>query len=342
MTTPTPDSIAADATVYGQVQNAAGRATQQQADQQVISSLQSQIAALQSQIAELEAELAALQPPPPAPAPSVLFGASVGGWSIKNKVESLAAAHARIRAGFGGVLPVVRAWPHAGSASLGEYADDTCKRYLIEVPQGSTPDQVDVQVQGAPAGSILVAWHEPENDGTNAATWQAFVTMVGARIVASGRTDIDGAVILMGATYHPTRYKDTGGNPWTYWIPAELPPGITMLGGDMYPRGATDATADTAATVLQPALDAANKYDVPFAIGELGCGKPQWSDAVRAKYTADAVAFIRANANRFPVVSFFESDSGGQGPWCVLPNPKTGQPILPLTVAVVKEAVSGG
>lgn len=316
-------------------------AASEQGDADALAAAQQQLAAVtaddeaqKATVAQLEAQIAALQPPP-------LFGASIGGWSVKNKTETLAQAHARIKAAFGGQLPVIRAWPPAGSASLGQYADDTCKCYVIEVPQGSTPAQVDVQVRAAPAGSVLVAWHEPENDGTDAATWQAFVAMVGARIVASGRKDITGAVILMGATYHPTRYVDTGGHPWTYWIPAVLPPGITMLGGDMYPRGGTDAKADTAATVLQPALDAATKYGVQFVIGELGCGRPAWSDAVRAKYTADAVAFLRANAKTFPVVSLFESDGGPQGPWCVTPNPATGQPLLPQTLAVVRTAIGG-
>jgi hypothetical protein len=278
-----------------------------------------------------------------------MFGSTLSGWSNYTPPgETLTAAHARILSRLGGgTLDVVRFFPRAGSTSLGNYREPTCKSYIVEVPRGSSSAQMAAQVRAAPSGTRLVGWHEPEVSHTDAATYQKFLRTLGSVIVDSGRKDVVGCAVLEGSTYHPTRYKfndGTGrGKPWTYWLPNTLPPGITAIGGDMYPHGRDSASADTASVLLDPIVNVVNGHygGCEFVIAEAGAGRPVWSDVARATYVNQFTNYIRSHAAIFRRVAWFESATGHQGPWIVLPNPKTGWPVLPLTVAAVARSMQG-
>lgn len=289
-------------------------------------------------IADLQAQLAALQPKA-----SVLYGANAGGWfSTVSPAEGQAAATARIKAGFGGQLPAIRVWTANGVPTAG-YMDATCQRYVCELAAGMSDVQLDAAFKATPKNAVLVPAHEPETKLTPA-DFQAFATRVGAAHVRSGRTDVRVALMLMGNTYDPKRYSVNHGGPntvgyfWDQWIPVTLPPGVDAIGGDLYPWG-TEAKADTAAYIIQPAIDAATKMGVPFHVGEFGCGSVKWSDPVRAKYTAAAFDLFDAHAEMFPTVCVYEADNGSQGPWCVLPK-MDGTGGFPLTAAVVAKRMA--
>lgn len=281
--------------------------------------------------------------------PAPLFGSSLCGWATYTPPgETLSEAHARIlnRLG-GGSLAVVRFFPRAGATSLGSFWEPTCKCYIVEVPRGSTWAQMAAQVAAMPSGTRLVGWHEPEVSGTDAATYQKFLRTLGSVIVDSGRTDVVGCAVLEGSTYHPTRYKynDGSGNgkPWSYWLPSTLPPGITALGGDIYPHGKDSASADSASELLDPIVRVVNGHygGCEFVIGEAGAGRKTWSDAVRANYVNQFTNYIRSHPAIFRRVAWFQTATGSQGPWIVLPNPKTGWPVLPLTIAAVARSMQG-
>jgi hypothetical protein len=281
--------------------------------------------------------------------PPPLFGSSLCGWATYSPPgETLSEAHARIvnRLG-GGSLDVVRFFPRAGATSLGSFREPTCKCYIVEVPRGSTWAQMAAQVAAMPSGTRLVGWHEPEVSGTDAATYQKFLRTLGSVIVDSGRTDVVGCAVLEGSTYHSTRYKyndGTGsGRPWTYWLPDTLPPGITALGGDIYPHGKDSASADSPSELLDPIVRVVTGHygGCEFVIGEAGAGRKTWSDAVRANYVNRFTDYIRSHPAIFRRVAWFQTATGSQGPWIVLPNPKTGWPVLPLTIAAVAKSMQG-
>lgn len=256
---------------------------------------------------------------------SVAYGASVGGyWSTITPGEAKSDAYARITAGFGR-LQSVRLF----ASSVPSYVDPAAIVCLDAAPTQATIEALAARQ----TISYLSTHHEPENDGGTPAAWHAEQIAAAAACVQYGKGRVRYVACLMGGTFMPGR-PATSAYTLAQWLDFDMT-NVWAIGSDSYQWGKMDATADSAATVLQPVLDAATARGKRVAFLELGA-RCLLSDAARAKFLKDARALIDASGI-VDVACYFESDNGSLGPWCLLP-PAGQPPIAPLAVAAWQAA----
>ena len=124
--------------------------------------------------------------------------------------------------------------------------------------------------------------------------------------------------------------------PWTTWFDFDLKD-VDAIGADIYQWGKSDATADSAARVVSPVIEAARTKGKGLLMGELGA-RNTLTDGARATFIKEAVnLFDSSKVTR--AVAYFENDNGGLGPWNLLPKPGSKSATLPASVAAWKAAV---
>lgn len=278
-------------------------------------------------IADLQAQLAGLRPA------RVLYGANLGGWADLAPAAVNAAA---IRKAWPG-MKAVRVWTSDASVPA-PYLDAAVEVYVCELGYTTNRATVEAAVKRARPGSVLTPAHEPSNPskGITPGAFKIFVALVGDVLVKSGRTDLTVAPVLMGGAFIPGRTAAVGG-AWTDWIELPLPPGVTAMGGDLYPQEKDKGKPEN---LLQPVLDAAQAAGVPFIVGEYGNGKHTWTDVERADWVRKSVAFFNKHPDVFPVVLAYESSRGSGGPHNLLPRPD-GTGGNPLAVEEYRKAITG-
>lgn len=315
------------------------------------------IAAKDKQIGELQAALAACE----ASKRHVLFGVNPGGYSTVSGAETQQQAWDRIKAAYGKIVST-RWWV----SSFGWTWDQVPTRFgkcglyvnlgadVAGVNAGRYDNQWATICKTAPNDRPLLAAsfsHEPEDEVAKGqftiAAWQAAQKRLGKINTDNGSPFIF-APLLMGVSYHPTRYVQaaSGNQPWANWFNFDLTD-ITALGADIYQQGKTDATADTYATIGAQFLAACKAKGKLGIVGELGARRvnppsvPGISDAARAKFITEFGKFANDNADVIKAVHYFESDNGRPEmvPWALTPNPKTGEFKSPLALAAYKSLI---
>jgi hypothetical protein len=303
-------------------QLAASQALEQQ-DQGTIADLKSQLAAAQQALEDCEAG----HDPPT----KTLWGANVGGYASQG--ETQAAAWTRITAGFGQVN-VIRWWvnvffdwadlaatpykdvaavvPNLGSDLAGVLAGDHDADMLAICAQATRP-------------TFLTFAHEPEDDGYVLADWQAAQVHLAGLKAMAGNPLVKFGPLLMGASYHPTRWAGTGPNPIpaAQWLDFDLT-NCDFAGADLYQWGKADADADHAEAVIGPFRDLAIALGKKCVGGELGARRRLTvSDATRKRWLDETAAIVAANPDLFLAICYYENDHGAADkiPWCLLPPP---------------------
>lgn len=289
------------------------------------------------------------------PTSAVLYGSNPGGWVGS---ESAEAAFAGMRQAFGNIQ-IMRLWPNDFRTT---WAGGLVPSYVWDTGCGVYPN-LGSDVAGVNAGRYDTAFrqlvlaaptdryvalsmsHEPEND-TTPGPWAQAQNRLGAIKAETGRDDVMFMPLLMGATFHPQRYKWTNPLPWDAWFADVDLSLIDGIGADCYQSGKDAATADHAATVFQPVYDALAQTGLRHVgFGEVGAmfkygGGTLATDTRRADYLREVVAIIGANADVTDFAAYYESSSGAKGPWCLRTKPGTTSPAFPQAVAVWADAVA--
>lgn len=296
---------------------------------------QTTIAALTAQVAALQAQLAALQP-------KVLYGSGIGGW-WKAKLETKQQAYGRILQTFG-ALPIIRDFDPYPPTYI-----DRASRIFLDA--GATLPLATVQqlaAWGAHGEDQFVSvLHEPNNSRNNLspAEWVPSQQAAASAISASGAANVHLVPTLEGEAFIPSRDPATPAEPYFDVLTAA---GVQFgyIGADLYQWGKSDATADSAQTVLDGAITLARQLGKKLIVGELGARRPNppytpgISRAARAQFLSDVIALCDANADVVTAVMLFESDNGNAGmvPW---PITHPGDPTYsPEAVAVWAAACS--
>ncbi len=180
--------------------------------------------------------------------------------------------------------------------------------------------------------------HEPEGDGFTVAAWQQAQMRLAKLKTQYAPSNVKYAPLLMGTTYMSSRYSVSapGNVPWSTWFNFDMT-NVDAMGADIYQWGKSDATADTAASVVSPVINAATSKGKGLLVGELGA-RNLLTDTGRAKFLNDAVSLFNASP-KAQGVAYFENDNGSLGPWNLLPKPGTNTPNLPKSIAAWKAAV---
>lgn len=308
-------------------------------------------------IADLQAQLDAATKPPS----KVLWGVNPGGYSTLSGAETAAEAWTRIATAYGKIVST-RWWVSSfgWNWSTVPARFGKCGLYL----------NLGADVAGVNAGTYDAAWanicktaptdrpllaasfsHEPEDEVAagkfTIAAWQNAQKRL-AKIKADNTDRILFAPLLMGVSFHPTRFAwaASGNQPWSTWFNFDLT-NVDALGADIYQQGKTDDTVDTPQTIGGPFLAACKAKGKRGIVGELGARRvnppsvPGISDGARAKFLTDFGAFANANADVIKAVHYFESDNGRPEmvPWALTPNPKTGEFKSPLALAAYKALI---
>lgn len=293
--------------------------------------------------------------PEPVAGHRVLYGCNPGGWA---GLESSEQAFRRMAAAFG-TPGIMRLWPNdfrttwAGGLVPSYVWASGCGVYVNlgsdvdGVNAGRYDRAIDQLALAAPRDryvAVSVA-HEPEND-TTPGPWAQANNRVNGRIAATGRTDIGRFPLLMGATYHPTRYKWTNSLPWTAWWENIDLSVVSGVGADCYQSGKNLAELDHAATVFNPVYDALHQLGLPQAgFGEIGAMRQYPGtttlvpDKKRNEYLRELITIIEAHAEETAFAAAFESAAGAKGPWNFLPKPGAAAEF-PLCVATWREAIT--
>lgn len=321
----------------------------------LVGSLQTQVSQFRVQIANLQSELAACRAGSTPPVNHrVLYGVNPGGWVGSESNEQ---AVGRMASAFGPIA-MCRVWPNnfnttwrgglipewMWNMNIGVFVN--LGSDISGINAGQYDQAFDQILASAPTDRpIAISMvHEPEND-TTPGPWVQAQNRMGARKKASGRDDIMFTPLLMGATFHPTRYKWTNDKPWTDWFNGLNPDNIDVLGADCYQTGTSLASLDHAETVIQPCLDAAAILGVPLGLGEMGVkqmynGTTEYvPDAKRAEYVNEVGVIVEANKAQVKFVLDYESSRGAKGPWNLLPKPGTQLPNSPLAIAAYRQLV---
>ncbi|GAA5016078.1 hypothetical protein GCM10023258_01310 [Terrabacter aeriphilus] len=279
----------------------------------------------------------------------VRYGFNPGGW-WRSAGQTPKSAYDQAVAAFG-QPGFMRLWPNRFTTTwrgglIPTYVDDAKTPVYINL--GS-------DVAGVNRGAYDAAWiqilrtapkdrwiwfsfaHEPEGDGFTVAAWQQAQMRLAKLKAQYAPTNVRFAPLLMGSTFHASRYRvsATGNVPWSTWFNFDLS-NVDAIGADLYQWGTQDATADTAAAVVNPAIEAARSKGKGLVVGELGA-RNTLTDTGRATFLKDAVKLFDASRN-VRAVAYFESDNGSKGPWNLLPKPGT-PTSLPKSIAVWKSAV---
>ncbi len=286
----------------------------------------------------------------------VLYGSNPGGWV---GLESAQAAFTGMRQVFGDIQ-VMRLWPNEFRTT---WQGGLVPDYVWATGCGVYPN-LGSDVAGVNAGRYDAAFrqlvlaaptdryvalsmaHEPEND-TTPGPWAQAQNRLGGIKADTGRTDVKFLPLLMGATFHPDRYKWT--NPlykWSDWFADVDLSLIDGIGADCYQTGKDAATADHAATVFQPVYDALEQTGLgTVGFGEVGAmfkygGGALATDARRAEYLREVLAIIEAHADVTDFAAYYESSAGAKGPWCLRTKPGTTTPTFPQAISVWADAIS--
>jgi hypothetical protein len=309
VTAPTPDSIAAEIVTFGQAQYAAGQEQQRQADQQGIASLQAQLAAADAQIEALEAQLAALS--------RMEFGSynNQGG----NTAASLVAltgltglGNIRRRRSFASNLP---AW--AKHAAAQDAAAGLASFASVKPPNGDAAGvaagKYDAQIQafvtGAPAGTLVTMYHEPE-DNLSQASYAAMITRF-ASIAKAANHGVSVGYVAMA-------YQWGHGRAYSTFDPVAA--GLDWLAIDVYADyssiGADASTPLQALKGFAAWYAWASKTGLPLRVAEIGIhstavdakGTHVFTDAQRAAWLGAALDWLQQAG--FKSVSYWNSDAG--------------------------------
>jgi hypothetical protein len=283
---------------------------------------------LNRQVADLTHQLADCQAGHD-PQTKTLWGANPGGYASQG--ETQAAAWSRITAGFG-KINVVRWWPNAffqWSDLPAYYGDAAVVANLGSDLAGILSGAHDAAMLAICAQATRPTWltglHEPEDDGFILADWQAAQVHLASLKAEAGNPLVKFGPLLMGASYHATRYQGTGPNPIpaSQWLDFDRS-NCDFIGGDFYQWGKSDADADHAETVIGPARDLALSYGKHLVAGELGARRRSTvSDAIRKRWITETAAIITANPGLIDAICYYETDRGAvdKVPWCLLPPP---------------------
>lgn len=298
--------------------------------------------------AELDRKLADCQAH--LPRPTTLFGANVGGYAA-TKGETGSNAFARILAGFG-EINLVRWWPNAffqWSAVPPYYGDRPVAPNLGSDIAGINAGRYDADLRRicteATRVTLLTVGHEPEDDRAGGAftvpQWQSAQMRCAKIVRESGNDLVKFGPLMMGVTYHPTRYVSaaSGNVPAAEWMNFDMT-NIDFLGADLYQWGKSDTDCDKASVQFDPFLALCAAKGTAAFVGELGTRRPNppynpgISQAKRAEYLTEAVAIIDASEVDILGVCYYETDrgAGDKVPWNVLPEPGKPQTSPPATV----------
>lgn len=288
------------------------------------------IAEQAARIQELEDQLDDEDPPPPPR--ETLWGFNVGGYAA-TKGETASAAYARITQAFGPVQ-VVRWWPNRffGWEELANYPFKDVPAIAANlgsdvngVLQGIYDDDMLNICTEATRPTWLTMAHEPEDDGFAVGDWQRAQVRLAQIKADAGNDLVRFGPLLMGASYHPTRYVGTGPNPLRASERLDFDrSNIDFVGADLYQWGKGDADADHAEAVIGPVRDLALSYGVGVLIGELGARRRSTvSDAIRKRWVDETAAIAAANPGLIETVCYYETDRGAADkvPWNLLPPP---------------------
>lgn len=281
----------------------------------------------------------------------VRYGINAGGW-WKTAGQTPQGAYDQAVAAFG-KPGFMRLWPNRFTTTwrgglIPTYVDDA--KIPVYINLGSDVAGVNRGAYDAAFVQILKTaprdrwiWfsfaHEPENDGFTVAAWQQAQMRLAKLKTTYAPTNVRFAPLLMGTTYMSNRYAVSapGNVPWTTWFDFDLT-NVDALGADIYQWGKSDATADSAATVVTPVINAATSKGKGLLVGELGA-RNTLSDGARASFLGDAVKLFNASP-KTQAVAYFENDNGALGPWNLLPKPGSNTPNLPKSIATWKSAVA--
>jgi hypothetical protein len=325
-----------------------------------LASAQADDIADKARIAELEKQVADLQKPPPAPTGKVLFGVNPGGYSTVSKAETVAEAWNRIQTAYGKIVST-RWWVSSFGWNWSQVPArfGKCGLYF----------NLGADVAGVNSGKYDAAWanlcktaptdrwlaasfsHEPEDEVAGGqftiAQWQNAQKRL-ARIKSENTDHITFAPLLMGVSFHPTRYSwaANGNQPWSTWFDFDLT-NVDALGIDIYQQGKDDASADTPQTIGGPFISACKAKGKKGVVGELGARRvnppssPGISDGARATFLTNFGKFANNNADIIEAVHYFESDNGRDimVPWALTPNPQTGEFKSPQALAAYKALI---
>lgn len=305
--------------------------TQAAIDKDTIDQRDLTIVALNGQIADLTQQLTDCQQQhdDPPPLPKTLWGANVGGYAAQGETQP--DAFARIAAAFG-QINVVRWWPNTffdWSDLPAYYGDAAVVANLGSDIAGVLSGAHDTAMLAICAQATRPTWltfaHEPEDDGFVLADWQASQVHLATLKATAGNPLVKFGPLLMGASYHPTRYKGTGPNPIraSAWLDFDRS-NCDFIGGDFYMWGTSDSNADHAETVIGPARDLALSYGLHLVVGELGARRRSTvSDATRKRWVDEVAAIVAANPDLIDAICYYETDRGASDkvPWCLLPPP---------------------
>ncbi|GAA5021938.1 hypothetical protein GCM10023258_11760 [Terrabacter aeriphilus] len=280
----------------------------------------------------------------------VRYGVNPGGW---RSLGQTAPEAYRAAVSAYGPLGFMRLWPNNFTTTwrgglIPTYVYDA--KTAVYINLGSDVAGVNKGAHDAAFTRILQTapkdrpiWfsfaHEPEGDGFTVAAWQQAQMRLAKLKARYAPANVKFAPLLMGSTFHPSRYKvsASGNVPWSTWFNFDLT-NVDALGADLYQWGKSDATADAAATVVNPAVSAARSKGKDLLVGELGA-RNNLSDGARAKFLRDAVTIFDASP-AVKAAAYFESDNGAKGPWNLLPKPGSNSPHMPQSIATWKSAVA--
>lgn len=280
----------------------------------------------------------------------VRYGVNAGGW-WKTGGQAAAAAYDDAVAAYG-QIGFMRLWPNSFNTTwrgglIPSYVYDAKMPVYVNlgsdvagVNKGSHDAEFITILQTAPTDRwIWISFaHEPEGDGFTVAAWQQAQMRLAALKTKYAPRNVKFVPLLMGTTYMDSRYRVSavGNVPWTTWFDFDMT-NVDAMGADIYQWGKSDATADTAASIVTPVINAALAKGKGLVVGEFGA-RNTLSDTARAAFLKDAVnLFDRSTVTR--AVAYFENDNGGLGPWNLLPKPGSQGPALPQSIAAWKTAV---
>ncbi|MER7073575.1 hypothetical protein [Terrabacter sp. NPDC000476] len=281
----------------------------------------------------------------------VRYGVNSGGW-WKTAGQTAPDAY-KAAVGAYGTLGFMRLWPNSFTTTwrgglIPSYVYDA--KTAVYINLGSDVAGVNRGAHDAAFIQILKTapkdrpiWfsfaHEPEGDGFTVAAWQQAQKRLAKLKTQYAPSNVKYAPLLMGTTYMSNRYQvsASGNVPWSTWFDFDLT-NVDALGADIYQWGKSDATADSAATVVTPVINAATSKGKGLLVGELGA-RNTLSDGARASFLGDAVKLFNASP-KTQAVAYFENDNGALGPWNLLPKPGSNTPNLPKSIATWKSAVA--
>lgn len=276
---------------------------------------------------------------PPVGSSSILWGASTGGMQVNGVAEAADVAFKRINAALGGI-DVVRWWRSAlfTAAQIPTWIGRLNFAVEIDLPIAEViagTHDADftnlVKICGGLGRVVAITpWHEGnqhviDGDYTQPQLKSGLNHLMALFAKANASDNVFFVPVLTGGefiTNAPGPEKDrrvNAGLHYTDYLPDNMSSvKNVLLGADPYQHGKTNETVDSAATILQPVIDAAKALGLRIALMELGVrALPAISDAVSAKSLTDMIAIIDANAALFVMVLYFESWQGKLGPWCI-------------------------